>query len=223
MNVTNKEIGARITTARERAGLNKKELAEKIGVADSTIKRYEDGEIKKIKIPVIESIANALSVNPMWIIGKSDNMYNYSDASIEDSISRLATYMLELSNLTPGKVSNESWNKIMTMTYRIDKAIIRSPELSSIYILRQDAILGLKEISQYLDIDWRRYNDSVFDEFLSSPDLKKFIEQNLELYQKKIDINRKFLVLDAAHERTDIETTNEMQKHDDDVMDDENF
>ena len=30
-------------------------------------------------------------------------------------------------------------------------------------------------------------------------------------------------VLNAAHERTDIEVTDEMRKHDDDIMDDENF
>lgn len=69
----NKEIGLRIRQAREECGLNKKELASKVKVADSTIKRYEDGEIVKIKMPVIESIANALKVNPMWLIGKTNN------------------------------------------------------------------------------------------------------------------------------------------------------
>lgn len=72
--MTNKEIGKRIQIARVNAGLNKKELAQKIKVADSTIKRYEDGEITKIKMPIIESIAYATIVNPMWIIGKSDDM-----------------------------------------------------------------------------------------------------------------------------------------------------
>ena len=76
-NITNKEIGKRIEIARINAGLNKKELAQKVKVADSTIKRYEDGEISKIKMPIIESIAYATAVNPMWIIGESDNMkYN---------------------------------------------------------------------------------------------------------------------------------------------------
>lgn len=37
--MTNKEIGNRIRFARENANLNKKELAQKIKVADSTIKR----------------------------------------------------------------------------------------------------------------------------------------------------------------------------------------
>lgn len=68
--MTNKEIGNRIREAREKLGLTKSEVASKIKVADSTIKRYEDGEIEKIKIPVLEAIAKALNVNPMWLIGK---------------------------------------------------------------------------------------------------------------------------------------------------------
>ena len=70
--MTNLDIGNRIRTAREEAGITKKELAKRIHVADSTIMRYEKGQINKIKIPVIEAIANALNVNPMWLIGNSD-------------------------------------------------------------------------------------------------------------------------------------------------------
>jgi transcriptional regulator with XRE-family HTH domain len=68
----NIEIGKKIRISRENLNLTKRELAKKVGVADSTIKRYEAGEIKKIKIPVIESIANALGVNCEWILGKSE-------------------------------------------------------------------------------------------------------------------------------------------------------
>lgn len=69
--LSNKEIGERIREAREEKGLSKAELAKIINVAPSTIKRYEDGTINKIKMPVIEAIANALNVNPMWLIGQS--------------------------------------------------------------------------------------------------------------------------------------------------------
>lgn len=72
--LTNREIGSRITIARERRGMSKKDVASKINVADSTIGRYENGEIEKIKMPVIEAIANAVGANPMWIIGKEDNI-----------------------------------------------------------------------------------------------------------------------------------------------------
>lgn len=68
----NKEIGLRIMSAREAANLTKKDLASKVHVADSTIMRYEKGQINKIKMPIIEAIANALDINPLWLLGKSN-------------------------------------------------------------------------------------------------------------------------------------------------------
>lgn len=70
----NKEIGSRITFARERAKMTKKELADIVQVHPSTIGHYEDGSIDRIKIPVIEAIANALHINPLWITGRSEFM-----------------------------------------------------------------------------------------------------------------------------------------------------
>ena len=52
-----------------------KELAQKIGLVSSTIGRYESGEIQKHKIPVLDSIAKALLVNPDWICCISDQKY----------------------------------------------------------------------------------------------------------------------------------------------------
>ena len=70
--MSNQEIGKRIEYARKNYGIDRKTLAQLIGVAGSTITRYERGEIETIKLPIIESIANALHVNPMWMLGKSN-------------------------------------------------------------------------------------------------------------------------------------------------------
>ncbi len=69
---TNEQIGLRIEARRVELDLTMQEVADKIGVDKSTVQRYEKGKIKRIKLPVIESFASALSVNPDWIIGKSD-------------------------------------------------------------------------------------------------------------------------------------------------------
>lgn len=71
--MTNAEIGLRIAQRRRQLGLTMDAVAQKIGVAKSTVQRYEKGQITKIKLPVIESIASALSVNPNWIIGNTDD------------------------------------------------------------------------------------------------------------------------------------------------------
>ena len=71
--MTNKEIGQRIADTRIEKDLTMDDIAQKIGVAKSTIQRYEKGTIKKLKLPVIESIASALNVNPNWLIGNTDD------------------------------------------------------------------------------------------------------------------------------------------------------
>lgn len=72
--MTNAEIGNRIKYARGLRDVTLDDIAKKVGVAKSTIQRYETGKITAIKIPVVESIALALNVNPAWIVGKSETM-----------------------------------------------------------------------------------------------------------------------------------------------------
>ena len=71
--MSNAEIGLRLAEARKELGMTMDDLAQKVGVAKSTIQRYEAGKIEHIKMPVIESIANAMGVNPCWLIGKSED------------------------------------------------------------------------------------------------------------------------------------------------------
>lgn len=72
--MTNAEIGDRIKYARDLRNATLDDIARKVGVTKSTVQRYENGKINTIKIPVVESIAVALNVNPSWIVGKSDMM-----------------------------------------------------------------------------------------------------------------------------------------------------
>lgn len=70
----NIEIGQRILLRRTQLGLTLDDVASEIGVAKSTIQRYEKGTIQKIKLPVIEAVARVLKVDPAWICCKTDNM-----------------------------------------------------------------------------------------------------------------------------------------------------
>lgn len=62
-------IGNRIKEARTLRGFTQRDIAQKIGVAASTIMRYEQAQITDIKLPVIEAIAKSLSVDPSWLLG----------------------------------------------------------------------------------------------------------------------------------------------------------
>lgn len=68
-----KIIGDRIKQARNAKGYTQEDIANHIGVNKSTILRYEHGDVKNIKIPILEAIAHFLSVNPAWLAGKSNN------------------------------------------------------------------------------------------------------------------------------------------------------
>ena len=96
--MTNQEIGNRIRIAREEKQMTKADLADLVKVAPSTITRYEDGSINKIKIPVIESIAKALNVNPLWITGRENSKEPKtprSDIQLEDTYFNFAKEMQE--------------------------------------------------------------------------------------------------------------------------------
>lgn len=84
--MNNKEIGQRIKERRTELGLKQEDIAKKIGVATSTVQRYEAGTIDKPKLPVLEAIARAIKVAPDWLIGKNDEMIDDSFDNLPDNI-----------------------------------------------------------------------------------------------------------------------------------------
>ena len=76
----NPELGKRIEERRKQLNLTLDDIASKIGVAKSTVQRYEKGTIAKIKLPVVESIARVLDVDPAWLCCKTDAMCAASDS-----------------------------------------------------------------------------------------------------------------------------------------------
>lgn len=106
--MTNKEIGSRIKYARDLRNVTLDDIAKKVGVTKSTIQRYETGKITTIKLPVVESIAIALNVNPSWVVGKSDNMELPSQ-----KIPRIMQYYNQLNDV--GK--HEAEKRVEELTY----------------------------------------------------------------------------------------------------------
>lgn len=67
--INNSEVGKRIENRRTELGLTLQDIANEVGVAISTIQRYEQGKIGKVKLPVMEAIAAALNVSTDWLLG----------------------------------------------------------------------------------------------------------------------------------------------------------
>lgn len=66
-----KIIGERLKKARELKGLTKKELAQTVGVAPSTITRYEE-EVRIPKVTILRKIAEVLGVSVDYLVGKDE-------------------------------------------------------------------------------------------------------------------------------------------------------
>ena len=92
----NIQTGKRIQIRREELRMNLGDVAKEVGVAVSTIQRYEKGKIEKIKLPVIEAIAKALRVNPAWLLGETDQMQLPDPATIDNLIPLPKTYQIPL-------------------------------------------------------------------------------------------------------------------------------
>lgn len=92
-------IGNRIEQRRKQLGLTLDDIAQEIGLAKSTIQRYEKGTIETIKLPIIEAIARVLSVNPAWICGKTDDM----KTELKPEPSNIVSFPNNMSPLPPMK------------------------------------------------------------------------------------------------------------------------
>lgn len=71
--MTDVNIGKIIHDRRSELGLTMKELAEKVGVAEGTISRWESGEIKNMRRDAVAALAKALNLSPKILMGWDDN------------------------------------------------------------------------------------------------------------------------------------------------------
>jgi len=69
-----KLIGSRAKQRRVELGLNQPYVAEKMGVATSTIVRYEAGTIDNTKKLVLDGLSEALHVSAEWLRGETEEM-----------------------------------------------------------------------------------------------------------------------------------------------------
>lgn len=69
-------LGDRIKERRESKGMTLRELAEKIGVTEATVSRYENNQIKNPNNLRLREIATALSTDVNWLMDWENNDFN---------------------------------------------------------------------------------------------------------------------------------------------------
>ena len=92
-------IGNRIKQAREDKGLTQEELGKSLGLNKSTVQRYETAKIEKIKLPIIEAMAQILNVNPEWLSDKTTVRTEYN--TTKDSDRDIDILMSRFDNIKP--------------------------------------------------------------------------------------------------------------------------
>lgn len=65
-------IGARIRQRREALNMTQEELGAALRLNKSSVQRYESGQVQRIKRPILNAIAEALSVDPLWLLSGSN-------------------------------------------------------------------------------------------------------------------------------------------------------
>ena len=67
-------INERIKSMRNLRNLTLLEVAEKLGIKEATMQRYESGEIKNIKHETIVKLADIFECSPIYLMGCCDNL-----------------------------------------------------------------------------------------------------------------------------------------------------
>ena len=191
--MNNKQIGYRIKNRRKELKFTLQEIADMVGVASSTIQRYESGRISQLKLPVLESIAKAINVNPVWLmkedapmetgISDSDFLKNY-----HSKIEKCTTHTTI--NLKDFKINPTKENELLDNFNKLNK------------IGKDEAIKRIKELTFI--------NDYTIDD-------NKVVEVPKKEKQIWEEPGKEYLMPKASHDK-DGEFTEEEYKHDDDLM-----
>lgn len=111
-NNINAIIGQRIKERRLNKKLSMSQLADRVGVARTTISRYESGNIENIPMAILESLSRSLDCSVSYLIGKTEDpekKIDYVNIGVTDfkDVNKLIQY-----------VQNYIYANSMELTYR---------------------------------------------------------------------------------------------------------
>lgn len=89
-----KEIGAKIRRKRKSLNLTQYQLAEKIGLTESSISRYESGKIPTMPTSTVNKICSVLNIEPSELLGLTvENSFEYD---LKEVISKMDGLPLDI-------------------------------------------------------------------------------------------------------------------------------
>lgn len=85
-------INDKLKARRKEIGLTMAQVAEKVGVSEATVSRWESGDISNMKRDRIAAYANALNVSPAYIMGMDDPLPSTLEKQIMTNIYNIPVY-----------------------------------------------------------------------------------------------------------------------------------
>lgn len=110
------DLGEKMKTLRDQRGLTLQDVADVVGVGKSTVRKWENGDIKNMGRDKIALVAKALNVTPGYLMGWEDGNEEGSDEAPEPAHSS-ETWKLISEGCS--RLSEEKLNRI----YDVMKAV----------------------------------------------------------------------------------------------------
>lgn len=63
-----------LTERRKQLGLTMKDVADKVGVSEATVSRWESGNIANMRRDKVQALAKILNVSPLFIMGMEESV-----------------------------------------------------------------------------------------------------------------------------------------------------
>ena len=94
INLNYKEIGLKIKQKRKSLSLTQLELAERVGLTESSISRYESGKIATMPTSTVNKICRVLNIEPSELLGLTpETSFEYDLKDILSSVEDLPLYI----------------------------------------------------------------------------------------------------------------------------------
>lgn len=212
------DVGNNIRKYRKNAGLTQEELGRLSGLSTMSIRRYESND-RKPNIEQLRKISSALGI----ILGNllEGNFNEYLDEIREDFSSS--------GKKVPDSFQIEVDDKFVVQLEKVKKMLSANPKdprtRAQVKHALNDIVceLGYKNerdfIIKQIELNINSLNEKGLTKVLGlTQDLLLITDYLADIESEK---EKSTFELNAAHKRTDIEVTDEMQKHDDAIMDDD--
>lgn len=171
---SSEDIGNAIKTAREAIGLTQSELGDKVGVAKTTICKWEQGRTQKFSRSSIAALSKALCVSPARILGWGDNL----------STAQIA---VEAEILNPGHITTRKNGK--EFTNLIDVNYIVHNKKDQLFI----------DIDQIEKLKATKPNEGITETIPSIFNDDKILSELVNVYQR-LSIREQMNLLSYAYE-----------------------